>query len=102
MASEYGWSKRSILEDVYPDELTSYSKEIKKRNLKNKLRDIEVALIPNMEDGPRKEQLSELVSEINSLEPEPIADQAPELDRGALRALKDQMRSSSRLIKVKG
>lgn len=47
LASEYGWSKRDILEDVYWDELPILVKQINKRGISNLRRDITVAGSPH-------------------------------------------------------
>ena len=43
LASEYGWSKRQILEEVYYDEIEFYVKRIRKEQIQSRLTDTAIA-----------------------------------------------------------
>ena len=54
MASEYGWSKREILEDVYLDELFLMSQEINKRKLSEYKMQLAISTNPHLNTKDQK------------------------------------------------
>lgn len=62
LASEYGWSKREILEETYIDELFLLSKKINKRKAREYL--MELAIVSN----PHTKKPKELYSMLRQLE----------------------------------
>ena len=92
LASEYGWSKKSILEDVYIDELVKLSEKIKKR--KNSEYKMQLVIVSNPYSKDPKKLMDMLDDKPNS----ELRDE--KLDRESFIRLREQL-SRSQSIKVK-
>jgi hypothetical protein len=90
LASEYGWSKRDILENVYFDELVKLIKVIRKR--KNEENKTWLALIQN----PHTKKPEELWRILDSINKSPLDEK---MDKQGLERLKMAM-GGSKNIKV--
>jgi hypothetical protein len=65
LAKEYGWSKRTILEEMYYDEIELYIKRIRRDQANERLTDLAIAHNPKAKDPNKlvnsfKKQLQEI------------------------------------------
>ena len=92
MASEYGWAKREILENVYLDELYFLTREINKRRLHNYQMQLLIA------QNPFSKNPKEIFTEIEKQEAEIEGKkQVEEFDANGFERLKLAMRANPRI-----
>lgn len=92
LASEYGWSKRDILEDVYIDELFRLTTQINIRKINQYRIDLAIATNPHIKKP------EELVKILNEQERQLTGPAGEELDVVGLEALKQKLRHNPRFI----
>jgi hypothetical protein len=95
LAHEYGWTKDYILNRVYPGEAVKLTGIIRQRTYSEKM--LELAIVSNpWAKEPKK--LWDLLERQAGAESELGSE---EIDRAKLQALKQQLKTKSRVIKVK-
>lgn len=94
LASQYGWSKKSILEDTYLDELFYLQKKIQQRQVREHKMQLAIAQNSHVKDPKTLwKMLDDQDRELGGLRDE-------KLDKEGFARLKEQL-STSKAIKVK-
>lgn len=96
-ASEYGWTKTFILEEVYPDDAFHLDKRIAKRRINDVLMQLNVSMAPRAETRSRQEFIDSLTDQLNKLDPEA---ENNDLDVEGMKALREKLKEKSRAVKV--
>ncbi len=94
LASEYGWSKREILEDVYVDELVDLVVWINRRKLQETKMQMSIIQNPHVKDP------SQLWKNIEAQERalSSVPDKMPEFDEAGFELLKTQLSNNPNFI----
>lgn len=90
MASEYGWAKRAILDDVYIDELPYLLKEISRRHIRDYK--MQLAIIQN----PHTKDPKHLWRVLQQSEPRTLSE--AKFDASGFERLKMEMSKNPRII----
>lgn len=94
LASEYGWSKNHILNDVYPTDLFWLVPAMSLRQIDNVIMDVRVATNPHLEQDNARLLLDELLAKRRMYAPEEQQDR--EFDKSKLDELKQILKSPRR------
>lgn len=97
LASEYGWEKRYILEELYFDEYIDLALEIKDRKKREYKTQLAIASNPHFEADDQK-KLWEAFEEENNYVPDYALDPNAALDKTDFARLKMAMADNPRII----
>jgi len=89
LAAEYGWSKATILDTVYLEEIPEYRQGIRRRQAEKRMSELEIALAPHSKPEYQRDLLNRYKQQLVSSSPEGQGPQMDDkLDRKGLQRLR--------------
>ena len=89
LASEYGWGKWQILEEVYPEEIPGYRAKITKRKALNRMQELEISSVAFSGGKARQKLYNEYRKLFQGAEP--YVPKEEELDEAGFNRLKKML-----------